>query len=258
MTLIVTYLDRNGIVLASDSNLTDGNRITRQANKNFEVPYLRGGLNVAGCYTVDGIPMDEWMPSFIDDQRTHESQSLERFADHLRLALDCGLNRHEKKVPTFVHLAGYAVESAVYHPEFYSIRNAYRVEPDGNYAGVSESFQASEDFWQRDCKCKSTQTGFLAPPNDYGYQFYINGFPVGRITYMIANQVIAEFLKVLFNVRSPGWNFRPPTAVSESASLVKMVMSIIHGVFELSDYSASVIGGEINLLRIAAPQVGGG
>jgi hypothetical protein len=65
ITLIATQFDRNGIVLASDSNLTSANRVEREGRKNFDLQHLRAGLSVSGCYAVDKVPMDEWMPQFI-------------------------------------------------------------------------------------------------------------------------------------------------------------------------------------------------
>ncbi len=77
MTLMATSLDRNGIVLATDSNLTSANnRTERQGRKTFELPHLHAGLSVSGCYTVGDTPMDEWMPRFFarGDLREEESR----------------------------------------------------------------------------------------------------------------------------------------------------------------------------------------
>ena len=43
MTLIATMFDRNGVVLATDSNLTSSNRVTREAQETSSSPTYEAG-----------------------------------------------------------------------------------------------------------------------------------------------------------------------------------------------------------------------
>jgi hypothetical protein len=251
MTLIVTYLDRNGIVLASDSNLTDGARVTRESKKNFCLPHLCGGLSIAGCYTVDGVPMEEWINNLISEHENHEQQSLCSFANVLRMALDSSMNRFEKEVPTIFHIAGYASANQTFHPEFHSVRNVARIhEVTGEYFEVSDTFQWSEDFWSRDCLCKDSHTGFPADPFVYGHQIYTNGYPPGRMAYMAVGSYLGSFFENVW--KAPNLPFRPPTSLQETVVFTRMFMTIIHCLFELSD-APRHIGGEIQHISIPLP-----
>jgi len=141
MTLIATLLDRNGIVLATDSNLTANDRITRQARKNFELPHLRGGLSFAGHFSVGGTPLDEWMPRFIARPETYEHGTLGSFADCLRKALTCEMEQHEKAHPTLIHIAGYFQDMNGFHPQFHFVSNANAIDPGtGDYVAVTDTF----------------------------------------------------------------------------------------------------------------------
>src|SRR4051794_10575925 len=98
MTLIASNIDRNGIVMATDSNLTDENdNFAGIARKNFELPRLRGGLNVAGCWSAAGVPMDEWMPRLIARPESHRDGTLAGFAECLRAALEAEMTDREKE-----------------------------------------------------------------------------------------------------------------------------------------------------------------
>ena len=141
MTLIATMFDRNGIVLATDSNLTSNDKVTREARKNFELPHLRGGLSIAGAYSVEGVPMDDWMPEFIARPGTYEKTTLVAFADCLRKAFENEMSCPEKQIPTIAHLAGYFTDKNGYHPEFHHIRNSAGMdEQSGNYFGTCGGF----------------------------------------------------------------------------------------------------------------------
>ena len=63
MSLILTHIDRCGIVHAADSNLTSSSGgAAGTGMKVFNLPYLHAGLSLAGSYSVDGVAMDKWMP----------------------------------------------------------------------------------------------------------------------------------------------------------------------------------------------------
>jgi hypothetical protein len=252
MTLIVAQLDRNGIVLASDSNLTSSNRVEREGRKAFELPHLRAGLSVSGCYAVDNVPMDEWIPRFIAREETYARKTIAGFADCLRLALDCEMRADQKSSLSLIHLAGYERDERGFHPEFYSVTNATTLDPNtGNYIGIRDAFTAIEDFWSRDCKFKEAQTGFPPAPGPYIAHHYVNGFPDARIAYIAALHSLMPYFDALWS--QPQRSYRPPKTLQESTTLLRMLMTIMADLFKISDYSALYVGGETQLVGIPFP-----
>lgn len=250
MTLIATQLSHYGIVLATDSNLTDSAyRFARQSRKNFELPHLRGGLSVAGCWSVNGIAMDEWMPRFIARPETFAGGSLAAFAGHLRMALESEMLPAEKRLGSMIHIAGYAREGDSFHPEFYFVRNFEKIEDDGSYSGMSDTFASDEQFWNRDCQHRESPTGFSAHGGEA--HVYVNGFPEGRIGYLAVQQCLIPFFGSMWG--NPDWRFHPPRSLQESMCYVRLFMAIINGLFEVSDYPAPFIGGEIQVIGIPPP-----
>jgi hypothetical protein len=258
MTLIAAQLSRDGIVLATDSNLTESNlttgidRFAGQVRKNFELPHLRGGLSVAGCWSVNGVPMDEWMPRFIARPETFASQSLADFTEHLRSALESEMLHGEKQSGSMVHVAGYALDATLgFHPEFHYIRNTHGIRADGNYETPGDAFLSSEDFWSRDCHHQDSPTGFPLDAGIYKYQYYVNGYPEGRIGYVGAQAQLNSFFQTMWG--NPAWKFRPPHTLQESICFVRLLMSVINGLFDVSDYAAPYIGGDVQIIGIPLP-----
>jgi hypothetical protein len=62
MTLILTHISRDGIIHASDFNLTanDGTE-AGQAQKTFPIGFLKSGLTLASSYSAGGVHRDKWM-----------------------------------------------------------------------------------------------------------------------------------------------------------------------------------------------------
>jgi hypothetical protein len=62
MTLMLTHINKDGIIHASDSNLTanDGTE-AGQAQKTFPIGFLKSGFALAGSYSVGGVHRDKWM-----------------------------------------------------------------------------------------------------------------------------------------------------------------------------------------------------
>jgi len=160
----------------------------------------------------------------------------------------------EKEVGTLVHIAGYALDAALgFHPEFHFVRNMHGIRADGTYEDSDETFVSSEDFWGRDCKHTDVPTGFLSDDASYEPQWYANGFPEGRIAYVGALTFLRPYFHTLWH--TPGWKFRPPRTLHESMCFVEMFMSLIHGLFDISDYAVPYIGGNIQLIGIPLPAV---
>jgi hypothetical protein len=251
MSLILTHLNRFGIIHASDSNLTSGGTAPAgQAKKTFPVTYLNAGLTVAGAYTVGEKKMDEWMQDFIATQRVSGIKSLKVFASLLGAALEDEMHPDEKKCGSMVHIAGYVKESGRVHPEFYFVRNIHQMDPiTGGYLDCRDQFLVSEDFWTRDCPKGNLISAFHSSGVA---QIYINGYPPGRVAYLGVMQQLTIVFSQIWS--KPEWQFRPPRSLAEMASFVRIYMSTIGTLFEVSDYPAPYIGGKIQICKIPCPR----
>mgnify|MGYP001111842587 CR=1 FL=1 len=132
MTLIVSHLDRNGIVMASDSNLTAGNQLVGTSPKVFAVPNLDAGVGIAGSWSIAGGPMDDWINRFIG--RSRKGDSLDDFVESLRQNLEWLMTDEEKGIGTLIHVAGYVPDSKLgFHPVHWIVSNVEGLDDDGDY-----------------------------------------------------------------------------------------------------------------------------
>jgi hypothetical protein len=253
MTLIASHFDRNGIVLATDSNLTnDDGQFARTSRKNFELPHLRGGLGVTGFWSVNGYPMDNWMPRFIARPETYKDGSLSQFVCRLRNALQNDATPQEKKEGLLVHVAGYEVDKDLgFHPVHWTVTNVPGLHDDGEYKEPTDTFRHFEDFWDRDCKVKDSPSGFSS--NDYDLWIYANGFAPGRIAYLNMRGHAQMLLNALWNTKGANWYFRAPKSLAESEKLTRLYMNLVNGLFEISDAPALIVGGEPQIIGIPLP-----
>jgi hypothetical protein len=247
MSLILTHIDRRGIVHAADSNLTTGSGgAAGTGTKVFDLPYLRAGLSLAGSYSVNGVAMDKWMPLVIADYGHNASPRLPEFSDWLRDRLEREMTPTEKDGGCLIHVAGFIRDSAGEHPEFYFIRNITGIDPKtGSYLGMGPTFAATEDFWTRDFSAASARAALAAGT---GSMLYINGFPSGRSAYLGLMPHLRKFLEEIWGTAA--WRFRPPKTLGEVAILVELHFSVIGAMFIMSDYSAPFIGGPVQTLLI--------
>jgi len=249
MTLVVTHISKFGIIHAADSSLTAYNGSPAgEAQKVFPIPFLNAGLSVAGAYGVGGKPMGLWMKTFIEGQERDKCDTLEAFATALKVALQKEMTETEKLCGSIIHLAGYVQDKSGSHPEFWFVRNVYGMDKvTGEYVDVRDTFQISEDFWNRDWDKNKLEELFQRG----GFQLYINGFTPGRVSYLILHSVMNQFF---FSVwKNPAWKFRPPRSLEESELLVRLYICIIVVLFRISDYGARFIGGVPQTYRIPAP-----
>lgn len=250
MTLIAAQLNRHGIVLATDSNLTDTatDAVAGQARKNFELPHLRGGMSVAGGWNVGGLTMDVWMPRFIARPETYKSGTLREFSECLRAALESEMTPTEKGVHSLIHVAGYALDNSIgFHPEFWLVTNVYGMT-EREYDPPRDTFKASEEFWDHHCQYKSQPTGFI---DDIQYMVYANGYPPGRVGYMAVQHFLRPFFETMWGPQQ-NLGFRPPQSLQESVCLVRLFMSMVNGLFDVSDQTRYV-GGETQIIAIPLP-----
>ena len=250
MTLIITHINRYGIVHASDSNLTGSDhKDAGTGQKTFPITFLKAGLTIAGSYSVSGITMDKWMNDFIERQQKNQGITLETFCKNLKDELQTKMTTAEKMNGSLIHVAGYVEFENTSHPEFWFISNVHGInETTGEYENVDETFAISEDFWNRDCPLGHLMEAFK-DENVFYWQLYINGYAPGRIGYNVVSKKLDEFFSGIWGVKD--WKFRQPKSLKEIEILVKLYMQVINDLFILSDYSANFIGGgtQTNLIN---------
>lgn len=249
MTLIITQISKHGIIHASDSHLSDQEgKTVGTGRKCFKITKLNGGVTVAGSFNVGTNRLDTWMENFINKT---SSQSLESFAEELRSSLEKEMTP-EQKSGSLLHIAGYEKRDDKYHPEFWFVRNIYKMEPNtGEYSDIRNEFIKTEDFWGRD-NLKVVGTLFkVFQSNDQIFQLYINGFTPGRIGYNIIQHELPQFFNRLWANKE--WKFRAPKNIDEAKLLVNNYMSLINTIFILSDYPGQIIGGDVQMEIIKQP-----
>lgn len=252
MTLIITHINRFGIIHASDSNLTSSDQDTSEVTKTYEIGFLKAGLTTAGSYRVNNIPMPEWMTDFIDKESKIIGLTLKDFCYNLRNELQRLMQKEEKECGSMIHITGYVEEEGLFHPEFWFISNVHGIDPKtGEYRNIDENFAISEDFWKRDYLNNNLKETFQ-DPNYYSKQIYVNGFPPGRIGFNIIQTQLDRFFLYFWNVRD--WKFRPPKTLEETKLYVEIYMQVINSLFIMSDYNARYIGGKTQTLLIPQPE----
>ncbi len=252
MTLIITHINRHGIVHASDSNLTSSaNKNAGQAQKTFDIPYLTAGLTVAGSYGVGAKKMNDWMNDFIQRQEKTSGITLETFSHNLKNELESQMTPEQKKKGSITHIAGYVEKDGLYHPELWFVRNVHGMNPvTGEYEDIKQEFAITEDFWNRDYPYHNLKETFQNPIY-YSRQIYVNGFTPGRIGFNVLQKELESFFMSIWRVRD--WKFRSPKDIDETELLVKSYMDFIDLLFQMSDYPAKYIGGQTQTLKIKQP-----
>lgn len=255
MTLIHTFFSKEGIIHATDSNLTNTDEFNNdsyagEVKKLFEIPHLNAALTVAGRYSVNKISMNNWLDDFIVTQSNVANQTLESFSHKLKTALEDQMLPEEKD-GTLIHIAGYVEENGKSHPELWFVRNVHKMDLEtGEYGDIRPDFNVSEDFWRRDYADPELNLKMVFEQG--GYQYYINGFSSGRIVYNALQRNLQEFYKSVW-LQKPMWQFRSPKTIEEREEYIRLNFQFIHTLFLSSDYPAPYIGGTPQLFAIAAP-----
>jgi hypothetical protein len=251
MTLIVTTISSLGILQASDSNLTyvtpAGLTMGGSGKKVFSLGFCPGALALAGTYSLNGVAMDTWMERAIGEYGSSSSATLEGFARDLAARLTT--EGEAGKTSLLLHIAGYAKDAAGTHPELWFVRNFDGIDGiTGEYTGRSDTFAASEDFWTRDYPA-DCELGDVSSPSYF--RRYFNGLPDGRISYLDLFETLQAFLHRVWD--EPAWEFREPQDISELASFMRLELNVMGTLFEISNYSAPLIGGEAQIEIIDRP-----
>jgi hypothetical protein len=196
--------------------------------------------------------MDSWMPEFIELHSSSGQTTLRSFAHDLTRCLDDQMTDQEKAAGTLIHIAGFVSEGEQCHPEFWFVRNIGAIDQStGEYAEPTSRFYVSEDFWSRDCPEHNLAEAFKTD----AYQVYVNGFASGRIGFVMLQQVLDRAFHAIWENpwKWPNWRFRPPQSLPETEAFVRLTVQTLCTLFQLSDYSALYIGGEVQTYPIAWP-----
>jgi hypothetical protein len=249
MSLIFSYINKFGIVLASDSNLSNDSGNAGFGQKVFPIPHLNAGLAYSGSYNINGRTVDKWMTDFIIGSY-HLYDTIESFTSGLSNSLTSEMREQELNICTIIHIAGFQQVDSNSHIEHWHISNT-GLFPDGSYDTPSKEFKYHNDFnsWLK----KEHREHIIQNETDYMYrQYYINGLSSGRIS---ANQVIHVLEHTLIDIWSRHDNkFRKPENLFETSNIIKMYFGVVIELFKMSDYNALYIGGEIQTHLIPIPQ----
>lgn len=245
MTIISSYINKYGVILASDSNLSSRSGNSGFGQKVFPIQHLNAGLSYSGIYKINGVELDNWMSNFIDND-SFISSSIEEFVINLTRALNLEYNSEEQL--SIIHVCGYQKDEYLANCQHWHISNANLIEDTGEYSPKG-SFEYHLDFDTGREEDLQKLISFEPHPNNN--IFFSNGYPPGRISMM----AIRSLLEQLFvNITSQEkWKFRPPRNIFESASQVRLYYHILGEMFRLSDYDALFVGGETQIHIIPAP-----
>jgi hypothetical protein len=249
MSIIASYITKFGIIQASDSNLTSDKGNTGFGQKVFPIPHLNATLAYTGVYSIENKPLDVWMNEFIAGAFFTVS-SIEEFVKELCDQMSRNMVDDELSTITIVHIAGYHQVDGTSHCEHWHISNS-GLNEDGTYTRISEHFRYSNDFNSR---LNKEDLEFLKSfdKESTGHQWYINGYPPGRMSAHALKQVIDRGLAYIWNNKE--WEFHPPKNIFEFSNIVKLYFHAVSTVFQMSDYKAMYVGGETQTYLIPAPQ----
>lgn len=250
MTLIATYINQFGIVHASDSNLTKDKGNSGFGQKVFSIPHLNSGLTYSGAYSINGISVDIWMNEFISGS-FFTTTTLEEFCKQISDRMSSEMRNNEINEITIIHLSGYIEYENHLHLEFWHISNTELDEKTGNYKSAKPEFKIVNDFNSRTNPQHKNRLKNL-DLNLKNHLFYINGYPPGRISYMIVKSFLDEALDNIWE--NSDWQFRRPNNIFETSIMIKLYFEFINKLFIMSKHKALYIGGEIQTHLIPVPQ----
>ncbi len=250
MSLIISYINKFGIIIASDSNLTDDNGNTGFGQKVFPIPHLNAGLAHSGCYRINGQRIDDWMNEFINGS-AFVTNTLQEFTHQLCETLNKVMRDDEISVISIIHICGYPTTDYQSDLEHWHISNCTLDPKNGNYLGPNPEFHFECDFNSRDNK--DHRNDLINLDNDsLGNIYYINGFPPGRISANFLRMEVEKALAAIW--RQPDWGFRKPQNLFETSQVLELNFHIISELFKMSSYKALYIGGKTQTHLIPVPQ----
>lgn len=282
MTIIVTHINRFGIVHGADSNLsvTVGSRQTvRETQKLFQIDFLNAAVTVAGNSLIDQESMDDWMSTFIEAEQANGTSTLRQFSEHLRDSWFRGMREDQRAIGNWAHIAGFAVSNGFSYPECWFVSNIVKQEL-GEPLEVSDNFHRWEDFATRDARTEDDLLAAFSRGSNGHSVTYLNGHPSGRILMnllasvrnmgvsvggvfdafllrpgvlaaQISNDFVSQEQQNEFLRLAGPFGGRVPNSLQESEILVRDSILLIRQLFELSNDDA--IGGESVTFAIPFP-----
>lgn len=243
MSIIVTQINKDGIVFGTDSNISTDTTVDREDKKIFNIPKLNAAMCTAGSYTINGESLGDWLPKYINNH-SNNYNSLSEFVKLLSSNLTKIMLPVEKTELFISHIAGYQDG----HPEMWCLSNT-TLEGNGNYSNGESTFHYSEDFWSRDYKNNNLEEAFKS--NSLNYQVYVNAIRQGRVTFNVVRGHLDVFFTSLWSMKT--FNFRHPQNIEEHKYLVRLYIEAISTAYLLSDYQPKIIGGHTQLFTIKEP-----
>lgn len=284
MTLIITHINRFGIVHAADSNMMSLNNRTKQLQgvsveqKLFQIPFLNAAVSVAGNVMLGEESMSDWMPIFIEQEEKCDTMSLQLFAENLRKKWFAAMTPAQLEIGNWAHISGYVQTENISHPECWFVSNI--LNQDGLCLQVdNQKFHRWEDLATRDCRANGDLFSLFSAGHDVSVT-YINGYLTGRILmnhFNLLNALPAQGTPVLrqfvinphalrtnvewqqaseyeitqFNNLIKPLVGKHPSSLEDTEDMVKTSMDIISKLFQIGENP--VIGGDTQVFAIPAP-----
>jgi hypothetical protein len=250
LALIASYITKFGIIQVSDFNPIINKGDIGNGQKIFPISHLNASLVFSGSNTINGVATGTWMKNFIEWSQLYLT-TINDFSFHLFDKMNKEMREDEKNIITEVYIAGYQRTESKSYPEHWCITNARRNGDDYysplGYFHDHNNFQPGEVEYHR---------ALLREMNDdpLKHQFYINGFPLGRIgnnRAMVVKDKIDELLKYI--LKKEDLKFRCPASLSEFSNVVKLYFDFMTGLLKMEDGGEKYPGGEIHIHEIPAP-----
>jgi hypothetical protein len=236
MTIIITQINKYGMVFGADSNITnDKDEIKPEKSKKvFEIKKLNSAMAVAGTYTVDGIYMDEFLEEFIVG---NNFESLDDFVDILKYNLDDKMTYEEKAEKCIMHIGGYDKG----YPRFFHISNV-DVLDSGKYN--VRDFTSDMDFNENYIKNKGFKEKF--EKDQFYYQLYTNGFLGARV---VSNYFVRGLTNFIHLISEKDPSFRLPNSLPDYKVICEVGLNIVCEMMKLSNHG-NIVGGEPQFIAI--------
>lgn len=287
MTILITHINRHGIVHGTDSHITypDGSLYSSKTKKLYEIPYLNAAVSVAGNWLINGSnasqEMHEWMADFIDSQKSVDRISLRLFAKNLAAAWKGSIPAEFRRYLNWAHISGFVQHQNESHIQFWAVTNErphIPGRPDVDFDYVHHW----EDFSTRDCR-KDRNSGFKTDIDIYR-EFengavscvqYMNGTPQAKIAannllrlrfqQRLIGPIVYDFVQRLPAISGEARTPIPdldqqvlqlhslsqPRDLEETEQLVRTSIEVIARLFELE--GRSEVGGSPYVLGIPMP-----
>jgi hypothetical protein len=250
MTLISSYISKFGVILASDSNLSNNEGNAGFGQKVFPIPHLNAGLAYSGVYTIGGVELDKYMNDFIKAEYFC-SKSIGDFTKSLLDALHRDIRDYERNEVTIIHIAGFNEMNGRSHCEHWHISNT-GTDSRGEYLPAENHFHLSNDFNTQTNRAHRIELRVFVESEGITYRSIYNGFAPGRMVFATIKKYLDDIFAVIWDQKD--MKFQAPKNIFEFAHILKTHYEIVGKLFQLSNYSALYIGGETQTHLIPLPQ----